>query len=366
MMAAVFLMHSLGQLMASVVGLVVLIGYGDGRNLKEQTDFNKAASIADSMWRLTVGVGGVPILVGLFMRLTIPETTRWTIGTSRKAKPKPRRVLILDVVNQYYEDPPPYSKEPHRGEVVRMQTSAEEPRGVEMAEISPAGRLSAAFFLDTVSPWNLPTEMAPDRSHLGVSLQDEPGNRRRYQEADEAEEEEAEEEEREEETTESHDPFSRHEIAQYFWFEGNWRYLLGISLRGYLLHAAFAILGSYDYRVIAQIWAPTPALSNSTLPAYSDGQSISPVRGTEIYNVIRNTATRSLLTVSIASVFGSLLAIKVINYVPRRQALMSLSLILAILLVATGTVVLVNSQTTQYASLIVLYALAQLIFSLGK
>jgi len=147
--------------------------------------------------------------------------------------------------------------------------------------------------------------------------------------------------------------------------EGNWRYLTGIALPAFCLHTAFASLGTSDYRVLAQIWASHPPPSNSTFPAYSDGQSISGTPGTEIYNVLFATATRSLFTVSIASVVGSYLAIQTTDYFQRSRMLSIYSLILTMVLISIGSTIFAVSQTTLYRVTIVLYAVAQFIFSLG-
>jgi MFS family permease len=79
MMAAVFLMQPLGQLLASVVGLAVLLTVGRNAGLATETDPESAKVIVDRIWRYVVGVGAIPALVAIGFRLTIPESPRFTL-----------------------------------------------------------------------------------------------------------------------------------------------------------------------------------------------------------------------------------------------------------------------------------------------
>jgi PHS family inorganic phosphate transporter-like MFS transporter len=168
------------------------------------------------------------------------------------------------------------------------------------------------------------------------------------------------------ESAEPHLSFSTDEIHKYFWVEGNWRYLAGISLCGFFLHTAFAVLGTYDYRVIFQIWdSATPPSNSTSLPAYSNGQSVSLVPGTEIYNVLSNSATNSLITVSVPLVVGSMLALIMVDHIPRRKALAWTSLVFALLLIVAGIVIIRDSKTSR-SLVITLYVLLQFVFNFGE
>ncbi|KAH6657088.1 hypothetical protein BKA67DRAFT_688448 [Truncatella angustata] len=73
MMAAVFLMQSLGQLAAYAFGLAILVGFGN--KLSDQNaDNDQVERTIDIVWRLTIGIGAIPALVSLFLRRIIPET----------------------------------------------------------------------------------------------------------------------------------------------------------------------------------------------------------------------------------------------------------------------------------------------------
>jgi PHS family inorganic phosphate transporter-like MFS transporter len=80
MVAAVFSMQGLGQLMAAVVALVTAVGFKESYSSisdESQCDFACRAA-ADRSWRIIVGVGAIPACLALYYRITIPETPRYT------------------------------------------------------------------------------------------------------------------------------------------------------------------------------------------------------------------------------------------------------------------------------------------------
>ena len=80
MIAAVFLMQSLGQLAAYALGLGILRGISSRLGLSpDETDFNIASPVIDVIWRTTIGIGAVPALVSLFLRRIIPETPHYLV-----------------------------------------------------------------------------------------------------------------------------------------------------------------------------------------------------------------------------------------------------------------------------------------------
>src|SRR5579859_7062363 len=79
MMAAVFLMQPLGQLLAYVIGLAVLLTVGRNAGLATETNPVKAAITVDQIWRYVVGMGAIPALIVIVFRLTIPESPRYTL-----------------------------------------------------------------------------------------------------------------------------------------------------------------------------------------------------------------------------------------------------------------------------------------------
>ncbi|KAI3338459.1 major facilitator superfamily domain-containing protein [Ustulina deusta] len=84
MMAAVFLMQSVGQLAAYGFGLAILASVSKHLGLSpEETDRHTAVTKVDVIWRAMVGVGAFPALVSLVLRRTIPETPYYLVETGR-------------------------------------------------------------------------------------------------------------------------------------------------------------------------------------------------------------------------------------------------------------------------------------------
>lgn len=71
MMAAVFAMQGIGQVTASIVGMIATLAF---RNAIDQDKRN-----LDYVWRIVIGVGAIPGLLALYYRLTLPETPRYTM-----------------------------------------------------------------------------------------------------------------------------------------------------------------------------------------------------------------------------------------------------------------------------------------------
>ncbi|TGJ79901.1 hypothetical protein E0Z10_g8858 [Xylaria hypoxylon] len=84
MMAAVFLMQSVGQLAAYGFGLAILVGVSKRLGLSPgETDRAIAVPKVDVIWRAIIGVGAFPALVSLVLRRTIPETPYYLVETGR-------------------------------------------------------------------------------------------------------------------------------------------------------------------------------------------------------------------------------------------------------------------------------------------
>ncbi|CBX94729.1 hypothetical protein LEMA_P117320.1 [Plenodomus lingam JN3] len=73
-------MQGLGQLAASLVTLIVVIGYKDQLISVASVGecVGQCASTVDKMWRIIIAFGGIPGWFALYYRLTIPETPRYT------------------------------------------------------------------------------------------------------------------------------------------------------------------------------------------------------------------------------------------------------------------------------------------------
>lgn len=80
MIAAVFSMQGLGQLVASLVALIMTVAFKHSYlNIADESVCDSACRLAaDRSWRIIVGVGAIPACIALYYRITIPETPRYT------------------------------------------------------------------------------------------------------------------------------------------------------------------------------------------------------------------------------------------------------------------------------------------------
>ncbi|KAM0217428.1 hypothetical protein ACHAQD_007403 [Fusarium lateritium] len=85
MMAAVFAMQGIGQLVAALVMMFLTLGFKS--SLEGAADTKSCTGdcqvSVDKMWRTLIGFGAVPACVALYYRLTIPETPRYTFDVAR-------------------------------------------------------------------------------------------------------------------------------------------------------------------------------------------------------------------------------------------------------------------------------------------
>jgi PHS family inorganic phosphate transporter-like MFS transporter len=80
MMAAVFSMQGLGQLLAAIVALITTVAFKKSYiDISAEGACDSACrEAADRSWRIIVGLGAIPACLALYYRITIPETPRYT------------------------------------------------------------------------------------------------------------------------------------------------------------------------------------------------------------------------------------------------------------------------------------------------
>jgi PHS family inorganic phosphate transporter-like MFS transporter len=141
------------------------------------------------------------------------------------------------------------------------------------------------------------------------------------------------------------DQFTYRAIREYFYDQGNWRYLAGTSLCWFLMDFAFFGLGLNNPKTLANIWGE-------------------PLIG-PLYPLLLQDARRSLLTVSIGSVLGIFVLIIFIDRIRRRLVLIYSFLGLGILFIFTGVTYICTRNHRTHIITIVLSSLCQFVFNLG-
>lgn len=333
-MAAVFLMQPLGQIAAASVGLVTLVTMGKNRGLNNLTespaDHYEAAAIIDRIWRIVIGVGAVPAFFAIALRLTIPETARWTIEVGHNGK------QALEHNQEFLgasedEDEIILADDEDDDEFYVAPGASLQNGGPQ----SPIGHLNGGQD-DEQQVTSLPPPAIQDPVQaVQQPIHDQLG---------------------------PPEQFSKADLKEYFITQGNWRSLLGTSSCWFLLDFAFFGLGMGNPRVIAQIWSNHESVQNKN-PVPSWGDPNHPEQS--IYDLLYADAWHSIITVSIGSLLGSIILIKAIDYVPRTHLLAWSFAGLALLFATIGGSFFRAFHSDLYALTISLYVLAQLLFNLG-
>jgi MFS transporter, PHS family, inorganic phosphate transporter len=84
MIAAVFSMQGMGQLLAAIVALITALGFKESYSnvANESLCDAQCRAAADRSWRIIVGMGALPACFALYYRITIPETPRYTFDVA--------------------------------------------------------------------------------------------------------------------------------------------------------------------------------------------------------------------------------------------------------------------------------------------
>jgi MFS transporter, PHS family, inorganic phosphate transporter len=329
MLASVFIMQPLGQAAAYIVCIVALAGLDAQYHFKNETDPRIVAPIADKLWRWVTGLGAIPAVIAIVFRLTIPESGRFTLDVQDDADR-----AILETTAHYGTEHP--------------------------------------FPLDGPEDPDLELELQNIESHPDSNA---PNGAPHY---------------------ELPKQFSRQDLFQYFIAEGNWRYLAATSLCWFFLDFAYFGLQINNPRFLSRLWASGPpansssvapcwlseasnlseTLSITTITTITNATSSQPnnityshppiqVYSTTLYDVLMTNAKMALVSISIGSLIGSALLIKVINYLPRKRFLVWSFLGLAILTAATGVSFHYTFRQSAWGVTLLLYILCQVFFNLG-
>jgi PHS family inorganic phosphate transporter-like MFS transporter len=215
MMAAVFLMQPLGQLLASAVGLAVLLTLGKSRGLAtydrkvEGAELVTAKMIVDTIWRYVIGVGAIPAFIAIIFRLTIPESPRYTLDVDHDG------IRALIDTQRYYNIEPEVSNHVNEGLPVNGR------RDVENGDYIQAVP-RAAIGLEHHEENN-------GNDSDSMEIQDIGGDEdeHHHEDGDDVELKNV-----------RPDAFARNELFRYFIREGNIKYLLGTSICWFLLDFA--------------------------------------------------------------------------------------------------------------------------------
>ncbi|TWU75414.1 hypothetical protein ED733_003264 [Metarhizium rileyi] len=313
MLSSVFLMQPVGQALAQLVGLWVLLGFNSTNNLQAlQCGLNTANAeecrrIVDGIWRIVIGSGAIPALLAIIFRFFLFDCGLYSLEVRNKPA-----VAIMNTQRVYG---------------------------------APAG---GAF--GTSLPMQSQTGIWPEPSPRPMPIQ-----------------------------------FSKEDLYNYFIRDGNWHYLLGTSMTWFFLDVSFYGLSLDNRRTLSDMWATRAPLpvdeslecwkssipgGNSTVSQWQ--KSGIPMWQTDvlypcatIYDVLIEQTKQYLLTVSLASIAGSVCFIYFGNRLPRRQWLTASFLILAMFLIITGGVYYGVHRSAAAPATVVFVAINHFVFNFG-
>ncbi|KAG6230322.1 hypothetical protein E4U26_008019 [Claviceps purpurea] len=321
MLSSVFLMQPVGQALAQLVGLWVLLGFDRSRKLQTlQCGLNTAhheecRQAVDGIWRIVIGSGAVPALLAIIFRFFLFDCGLYSL----EVRDKPA-VAIRNTQRVY-------------GTPLRAGGT----RGLD--NVFPMQTLNQnGNHLQTVmSPRSMPVQ------------------------------------------------FSKQDLHDYFIRDGNWHYLFGTAMTWFLLDVSFYGLSLDNRRTLSDMWATSPpvpiderlACWHSSIPGGTSTVPQWQVTGipawqtdvlhpcATIYHVLIVQAKQYLLTVSIASLAGSICFIVFANRLPRRHWLTASFLILAVFLLITGGVYYTVRRTAAAPATVVFVAIHHFVFNFG-
>ncbi|KAG6067444.1 hypothetical protein E4U33_005275 [Claviceps sp. LM78 group G4] len=321
MLSSVFLMQPVGQALAQLVGLWVLLGFDRSSKLQTlQCGLNTAhheecRQAVDGIWRIVIGSGAIPALLAIIFRFFLFDCGLYSL----EVRDKP--AVAIRNTQRVYGTPSRVGGTRDLGNVFPMQTLNQN-----------GNRLQTV-----ISPRPMPVL------------------------------------------------FSKQDLHDYFIRDGNWHYLFGTAMTWFLLDVSFYGLSLDNRRTLSDMWATSPpvpiderlACWHSSIPGGTSTVPQWQVTGipawqtdvlhpcATIYHVLIVQAKQYLLTVSIASLAGSICFIVFANRLPRRHWLTASFLILAVFLLITGGVYYTVRRTAAAPATVVFVAIHHFVFNFG-
>ncbi|KAJ5064445.1 major facilitator superfamily domain-containing protein, partial [Bipolaris maydis] len=318
MLSWVFFAQPVGQLLANVLSLAAVEAYKPWIE-KElpacRDDDLECFRAVDRLWRLVIGIGVVPATIALAFRFTIPESPRYTLDILQNTKE-----TLEDTAN--YFGAPEFNPENGEAEMRNIVQPSAPARPMSRRSSTSSGiPPDEIVYSDDESEHRNSND--GNRPHEPQSVQPLPGD------------------------PDFVPPLASWADARNFFItEKNWHYLLGTSLAWLFLDFAFYGLGLSSPKIVSHIWEENPDKKQS------------------VYATLSGNSKHTLVMVSIGTVVGGLLMIKIVKYVSPKVIQFWGFVVLFVLFIVTGsawTTLLDNSRS----GLIILYVLSHIAFNLG-
>jgi PHS family inorganic phosphate transporter-like MFS transporter len=326
----------------------------------------------DSVWRCVIGVGAFPALIAIALRFTIPETPRYLLDVredlpaaaqaTRRVHPDKANTPSRQNSNKITKggsEPYLTSNDKEAGVVqsssIDMEnkglTQRQSVRSAEIKDQSGRGRS------DDIVNGSFEIHQAPSGTQKATSDETrlksnghapDPGSK-----------------------ISGKDLATQRRRKNEFWYDwhatfgkgqGFRRILAGISICWFIMDMSFYGLGLDTPRTLAKIFGAQP--SDATKNGF-DWNSGLASQDENIYDALLGDATRALYTIPISGIFGSVVFLLLVNYIPRATVLRWMFVLLAILFAVAGSSLTAVYETTNHSLTVAFYALALCILNFG-
>ncbi|KAI8690649.1 hypothetical protein LRP88_07917 [Fusarium phalaenopsidis] len=357
MLSSVFMMQPIGQALAQLVGLFVLLGFQRSHDLQgmrcglDRLHEEECKKALDGIWRIVIGSGAVPALLAIIFRFFLFDCGIYSLEVRNKP------AIALMNTQRIYGAPQGGGTEAFPGGGVNgrppingsfpMSQLNHPPPSTTYQMNPPNGNHTAPSYRTNAPPNNM---HLTSTSQQAMPIQ-----------------------------------FSKEDMHNYFIRDGNWAYLLGTAATWFFLDVSFYGMSLDNRGTLSTMWAttkPTPINDrlecwnsslqggNSTVPQWAiDGLPVWSTDATHpcntIYDVLIEQTKQYLLTVSLASIAGSACFVLFSSRIPRRQWLTASFLVLAGFFVVTGCVYYGVHQKDGAPATVVFVAICHFMFNFG-
>ncbi|KAF4338862.1 high-affinity phosphate permease phosphate-repressible [Fusarium beomiforme] len=362
MLSSVFMMQPIGQALAQLVGLFVLLGFERSHNLQgmrcglDKLHEEECKKALDGVWRIVIGSGAVPALLAIIFRFFLFDCGIYSL----EVRNKPR--MALANTQRIYGAP-------QGGRIEAFPSGGANGRSMS-GGINGQNSFPMSQFVQNQAPITYQTN-SPDGNRVSPSYRTHGLGDGMHLGS----------------TSQQAMPvqFSREDLHNYFIRDGNWAYLLGTAATWFFLDVSFYGMSLDNRGTLSTMWATTtPTKINDSLECWTSslhgGDSTVPdwainglpVWSTDathpcntIYDVLIEQTKQYLLTVSLASITGSACFVIFANRIPRRQWLTASFLVLAGFFVITGCVYYGVHQQKGAPATVVFVAICHFMFNFG-
>ncbi|RGP65226.1 hypothetical protein FLONG3_9313 [Fusarium longipes] len=360
MLSSVFMMQPIGQALAQLVGLFVLLGFQRSHDLQgmrcglDKLHEEECKKALDGVWRIVIGSGAVPALLAIIFRFFLFDCGIYSL----EVRNKPGMALVN--TQRIYGAPHGAGLEAFPGGGTAGRSIRGSGNGPNLFPMGQLNQNQAPTIYQVNSPGG--NNAAPSYRTHGLGEAMHLGN-----------------------LSQPVMPvqFSREDLHNYFIRDGNWAYLLGTAATWFFLDVSFYGMSLDNRGTLSTMWATTtPTRIDDSLECWTSslrgGNSTVPdwaIRGlpvwstdathpcNTIYDVLIEQTKQYLLTVSLASIAGSACFVIFANRIPRRQWLTASFLVLAGFFVITGCVYYGVHQKQGAPATVVFVAICHFMFN---